>query len=96
MGRKTLSCSFKNVIAQYPDIPKRIRYLCIRCLLVFFLAISYCILGAVLFKFIEGDQEAEYKCGKFAKLTNLLDTILSNLNLLTKTLICTLTYLLKF
>ena len=80
MGSKTLSCSFRNVIAQYPEIPKRIRYLCIRCLLVFFLAISYCILGAVLFKFIEGDQEAEYKCGKFKNFINFLDSILSNSN----------------
>ena len=84
MGRKTLYCSCKKVIAQYPEIPKRIRYLCIRCLLVFFLAISYCILGAVLFKFIEGDQEAEYKCGKFEKITNVSDTILSNLSKIEK------------
>ena len=75
MGRKTLSCSFKNVIAQYPEIPKRIRYLCIRCLLLFFLAISYCILGAVCFKFIEGDQEAEYKCGKFENVIDFLNAI---------------------
>ena len=68
MEKKTLSSSFKNVITKYPEIPKRIRYLCIRCLLVFFLAISYCILGGVLFKFIEGDQEAEYKCGTHYKI----------------------------
>ena len=55
---------YKNVMKQRPEIIKRIRYLCIRFLLVLFLAISYCLFGGILFKSLEGDQEANYKCGE--------------------------------
>ena len=71
MEHKNFVSSFKNVMKQRPEIIKRIRYLCIRFLLVLFLAISYCLLGGILFKAIEGDQEANYKCGKSVFLVRL-------------------------
>ena len=64
MEHKSFASNFKNVTKQRPEIIKRVRYLCIRFLLILFLAISYCLFGGILFKSLEGDQEANYKCGK--------------------------------
>ena len=68
MEHKNFASTFKNVMKQRPEIIKRIRYLCIRFLIILFLAISYCLFGGILFKSLEGDQEANYKCGELGFL----------------------------
>lgn len=59
-----LALRFEMMIRKRPDVGKQLRYLTIRCLLAFFLTISYCVLGGLVFKFVEGDQEATYTCGR--------------------------------
>ena len=56
---------FGTMMRKRPDVGKQLRYLTIRCLLAFFLTISYCVLGGLVFKFVEGDHEATYTCGKY-------------------------------
>ena len=65
MDRKlTFAATFENIMKDQPKIGKQLRYLVIRFLISFFLMMSYCVAGALLFKLFEGDHEAAYKCGK--------------------------------
>ena len=79
MGHKGFVLTFKNAMKNQPQIAKQTRYLCIRFLLVLFLAISYCIFGGILFKIMEGDQEASYKCGKLILMIILIRNILKDI-----------------
>ena len=64
MSKNNLSGTLKYISEKHPEFAKHLRYLFIRFLLSFFLAISYCVFGGIIFRSLEGGQEADFKCGK--------------------------------
>ena len=72
MSKNNLSGALKYISEKHPEFAKHLRYLFIRFLLSFFLAISYCVFGGIIFRFLEGGQEADFKCGKVIMIIEIL------------------------
>ena len=72
MSKNNLSGTLKYISEKHPEFAKHLRYLFIRFLLSFFLAISYCVFGGIIFRFLEGGQEADFKCGKVIMIIEIL------------------------
>ena len=72
MSKNNFSETLKYISEKHPEFAKHLRYLFIRFLLSFFVAISYCVFGGIIFRFLEGGQEADFKCGKVIMIIEIL------------------------